>query len=189
MPQMRFWKDFYQLKVDIVFIQGLIPELERNERWLKMFSAVTSSVSIGAWVIWKEWAIIWGGVIAISQVVAAIHPHLPYKERLKAYSSVLREFEAIFIDAEHKWPSIADGSISSKEINKERSQLQKKMFLALEKHMPNSIFPPNKKVADWARSEAEKYFACYYPVEEYDMTDELEEGIVENFVKDGKYDE
>ena len=172
MAQARFWKEFHQLKVQVIYVQELLLEAERNERLVKMFIAITSSASIGAWVIWKEWAWLWGAIIAGSQVLSAIHPHLPYKERLKTYSSVLRDFERLFIDAEHKWQSVADGSMSIQQMNRERTSLHKKKGDILERYMHNGVFPSNQKIADRAESEANNYFSYYYPRANDDDLDE-----------------
>ena len=172
MAQARFWKEFHQLKVQVIFVQQLLLEAERNERFAKMAIAVTSSASIGAWAIWRELAWLWGAIIAGSQVFSVIYPHLPYKDRLKTYSSILRDLERLFIDAEHKWQSVADGSLSIQKINAERTLLHKKKDEILNKHLTISTFPSNPKIAERAESEAANYFAYYYPqVDESDATE------------------
>lgn len=171
--QELFWKEFHLLKVDVIYVQELLLEAEIKERWFKIFIAITSSASIGAWVIWKELAWLWGAIIAGSQVFSAIHPHLPYAERLKTFSLVLRDLEMLFIDAEHKWQSVADGSLSIQKINCERMQLHKKKNEILNKYMPNSIFPANSRITDLAEQEAANYFAYYYPQEKDDDPIEL----------------
>jgi len=165
MAQERFWKEFHQLKVQVVYVQELLLEAERNERVAKMAIAITSSASIGAWVVWKELAWLWGAIIAGSQVFSAIYPHLPYKERLKTYAAVLRDLERLFIDAEHKWQSVADGSLSVQKINAERTLLNKKKGDILNKYMPSSVFPASSKIQDRAENEAANYFSYYYPQE------------------------
>lgn len=171
MAQHRFWKEFHQLKVQTIYVQQLLLRAERNERLMKMFLALTSSASIGAWVIWKERALLWAAIIAGSQVLSAIHPHLPYKERQKMYSAVLRDLESLFIDAEHKWHTVADGSLTALQINNERTQLHKKKSAILNKYMPNTAFPSDKKLAARAEAEAMKYFSYYYPEDGLDALD------------------
>lgn len=163
MAQERFWKELHQLKLEVVFVQELLREAERNERFLKLFFAITSSASIGAWVVWKELALLWGAIIAGSQVLSAIYPHLPYAERLKTFSLVHRDFEKLFIDAEYKWQTVANGSLSIKEIDDERMRLQMKKNKILNEHMPGSIFPTSPRKAERAKKEAANYFAHYYP--------------------------
>src|SRR5690554_3221033 len=109
MVQSQYWKEIYQLKVHIAFIELLLERSERIDRGLKMFLAIASSSSIGAWVIWKQLSWVWAAIIACSQVVSAIAQYLPYRHRIKAYSSLLNELEEIMIQAEFKWHAIADG--------------------------------------------------------------------------------
>jgi hypothetical protein len=163
MPQARFWKEFHALKVETIFVQKLLLDAERKERLAKMATAITSSASIGAWAVWKDWALLWGAIIAGSQVFSVIHPLLPYKDRLKMYSSVLRDLEKLFIDAEHKWQAVADGSMSVSQINKERATLQKKSGEIVNKYVPNGVFPPSAKITELAEKEASEYFLRYYP--------------------------
>ena len=80
----------------------------------------------------------------------------------------MRDLEKIFIEAEHKWQSVADGSLSDQQINKERTQLHKKVGETLHKHMPNSVFPSNARIAERAEIEAANYFAYYYPPSDSD---------------------
>ncbi|WP_145930660.1 hypothetical protein [Acidihalobacter prosperus] len=172
MSQPRFWRELHQLKVQTLFIQKLLLRAERSERWTKITFAITSSTSIGAWVIWQEWAWIWGAIIAASQVLYAIYPHLPYRDRLKIYSSILRDFEYLFIDAEDEWQSVSDGSMSNKQINKACLKLQRKKTAILNKHMPNGVFPSNSKISSQAEREAESYFTYHYPIDESDESAE-----------------
>jgi hypothetical protein len=175
MAQERFWKEFHQLKVEVIYVQELFLRAERNERLLKIFIALTSSASIGAWVVWKDLAWLWGAIIAGSQVISAIRPFLPYAERVKAFSLVLRDLEVLFIEAEHKWQSVADGSMNTQEINRERMLIHKKKNEILNKHMPSSVFPSNPKIAEAAGREAANYFSYYYPEPEESSTEQLSE--------------
>lgn len=163
MAQERFWKELHELKFNILFVQSLLLEAEKKERFIKIFIAVTSSASIGAWVIWKELAVFWGAIIAGSQVLSVIHPQLPYADRLKTFSLMLRDLELLFIDAEHKWQSVASGSMNVQKIDNDRMLLHKQKGEILNKYMPNSIFPDNAKVASKAEQDAANYFARYYP--------------------------
>jgi len=48
-------------------------------------------------VIWKDFSSVWAGIIAFSQVVSAVSLYLPYKNQIKAYSSLLHELEELMI--------------------------------------------------------------------------------------------
>ena len=163
MAQERFWKELYQLKVHVNYVEAHINEAEKYNRIIKIFMAVASSASIGAWVIWKDLSILWASIIATSQVVSAVSPHLPFKERLKAYSSVLHELEELFIQAESKWHDIAAGRMDEEEINKSRTNLRLQKHKILKKHLSTSVIPDSREKAEKAEKLALNYFSTFYP--------------------------
>lgn len=161
MVQSQYWKEIYQLKVHIAFIELLLERSERIDRGLKMFLAIASSSSIGAWVIWKQFSWVWATIIACSQVVSAIIQYLPYRHRIKTYSSLLNELEEIMIQAEFKWHAIADGQMTEAEINKSRFSVRANKQKALKKHIHTTI-PVNEKLQGKAEQSAIAYFNTFY---------------------------
>ncbi len=128
-----------------------------------MLLAITSSASIGAWVIWRELSIVWAGVIAASHVVTAISPHLPFKERRVAFASMLHELEALFIQTELKWQEVASGEMGEGEINKARSLICTQKQAILKKHIPSSVIPNDIEINSSAEVLAASYFSNFYP--------------------------
>ncbi|NHR07905.1 hypothetical protein HA052_22180 [Chromobacterium haemolyticum] len=163
MAQERFWKELFQLKVHINYVEAHIHEAEKYDRRFKMFMAVSSSASIGAWAIWKDLSFLWAAIIALSQVIAAISPHLPYRERLKTYASMLHELEEVFIQAEAKWHDVALGKYDEGEINKARTNLRLQKQKILKKHLPSTVIPDDSEKADKAEELALSYFSTFYP--------------------------
>lgn len=160
--RLRFWKELFQIKVQVIFVQGLWRRSERIERYIKMFLAIASSASVGAWIIWKELAWLWAAVVAVSQVLTTIQPLLPYAERQKKFALVLRDFELLFMASEFDWQSMAGGEMSSKKINGLTEKLKRKKLEILHRHMPGDVFPPNVPLAEEAEVEANSYFAYHY---------------------------
>lgn len=163
MVQEQYWKELFQLKTHIGLIELQLERSERINRVLKIVLAIASSSSIGAWVIWNHLSWIWAAIIAISHVIAAINPYLPYKSRIKAYTTLLIELEELMIQAELKWHSISEGRLTAEEINEIRfeTRLSKQKFL--NKHIPTTI-PFDEKLHRKAESIARDYFTNFYPV-------------------------
>lgn len=164
MAQERFWKELYQLKFQINVVEAHFREADKYDRWLKMFTAITSSASIGAWVIWRDLSLLWAGIIATSHVATAIGPHLPFKERRIAYSSMLHELEALFIQTELKWQDVATGQLSENEINKARGVICTQKQAVLKKHLPSSVVPDDPATNVKAEAISAAYFSNFYPV-------------------------
>lgn len=162
MVQEQYWKEIYQLKTHIGFLEFLLEKAEWKDRALKIVLAIASSSSIGAWVIWKDFSSIWAGIIAFSQVVSAISPYLPYKSQIKSYSSLLHELEELMIQAEFKWHAISEGNLTETEINKARFEIRATKQKSLKKHIQTTI-PTDSKLHAKAESSARDYFINFYP--------------------------
>lgn len=161
MVQEQYWKEIFQLKTHIGFIELQLEKAERIDRGLKIALAIASSSSIGAWVIWNQLSWIWAGIIAFSQVVSAVSPYLPYKNRIKAYSSLLHELEELMIQAEFKWHAIAEGKLTAAEINTARFEIRSAKQKSLKKHIQTTI-PTDGKLHSRAEQSARDYLNNFY---------------------------
>ena len=161
MVQSQYWTEIYQLKVHIAFIELLLERSERVDRSLKIALAVASSSSIGAWAVWNTLSWFWAGVIALSQVVTATNQYLPYRSRMKAYSSLLVELEELMILAEFRWHSISEGQLTEEEINKARFEIRGTKQKSLNKHIQTTI-PTDMKLQKIAEKSATDYFNRFY---------------------------
>ncbi len=162
MLQEQYWIEIYQLKTHIGFLELQLEEAEGRVRIVKILLAIASSTSIGAWAIWQSLSWLWASIIAFSQVVAAISPYLPYKNRIKAYTSLIQELEELMIQAEFKWHAIADGRLTPKDINKARFDIRAAKNKSLKKHIQTTI-PSNSKLHEKAEDSAKEYFSEFYP--------------------------
>jgi hypothetical protein len=161
LTQSQYWIELYQLKVHIGFIEKKLEQSESYDRFIKILLAVVSSSSIGAWAIWNQLSLIWAGIIATSQVITAVLPFLPYKNRIKAYSALLNELEELMVQAEFKWHAISTGELTSSEINKARFDIRTLKQKSLKKHIQTTI-PTDGKLHDRAEELARQYFETFY---------------------------
>lgn len=162
MVQQQYWKEIYQLKTHIGFIELQLEKAESIDRALKIALAIASSSSIGAWVIWTHLSWVWASIIAFSQVISAINPYLPYRSRIKAYTSLLHELEELMIQAEFKWHAIAEGELTATDINKSRFEIRAAKQRSLKKHIQTTI-PANTKLQEKAERSANEYLSNFYP--------------------------
>ncbi|MBF0232761.1 MAG: hypothetical protein HQK65_06955 [Desulfamplus sp.] len=162
MVQGQYWKELHQLKTHIYFIERLLERSESIDRYIKIIIAITSSSSIGAWAIWNQFSYVWASIIAFSQVISAISPFLPYKSRIKEYTSLLHEFEELMIQVEFKWHAIAEGELTATEINKSRFEIRSAKQKSLKKNISTTI-PLDSKLQTKAETSASLYLNNFYP--------------------------
>ncbi len=71
----RFHADCMALKVK---------QLRKKNKIINSLLAISSSASIASWAIWNDLAMLWGCIIAVSQVITALKPvfhfgkHVPH---------------------------------------------------------------------------------------------------------------
>lgn len=163
MYQEKYWKELYQLKVHVNYLELYLQDSERKEKAINIFLAITSSGSIAAWVIWQKIAILWAILIAISQVIMAVKDLLPYKSRLKVLSNLLHDFELIILSAEKKWYDVSEGNLTESEIHDLQFDIRSKKSEALKKHLGANILPEKSKLFSKAQASADDYFNNFYP--------------------------
>ena len=84
----RFHADCLALKVK---------QFRRFNTILNAFLAITSSASIASWAIWSDYAMVWGCIIAISQVVTALKPIFPFSKHVHTLNTRCYKHEALFL--------------------------------------------------------------------------------------------
>lgn len=163
MAQQLYWYELFQLKLHINFLEKHIEDDETYACRIKIFMAMASSASIGAWVVWQDLSFIWALIIAISQVVAAISPHLRFHERLRAYPAMRNELGEVFIQAEAKWDDIASGKQTEAEINEARQALQSQRRKIEMTHLSTTVVASDEDKRAEAEQLAHRYFLKFYP--------------------------
>ena len=165
MYQERYWKELYQLKVHVIYLELYLHDADFKDKAINIFLACTSSGSIAGWAVWREMAIIWALVIATSQVVTVIKNILPYKARIKAMSGLIHDLEDVLLRAEEKWFDVSEGRLTEEEINKLRFDIRTKKTNALKKHLGTSTLPARQKLLEKAQTAADIYIDHFYPTE------------------------
>jgi len=130
---------------------------------LGILKAVTSSASIAAWVIWKEYAFVWGAIIAASQLADALKDVFPFAKGHKAARALAMTLDNLFIDVQLEWEYIFSGQYTDQEIMKRLHQLRK-LQLDSEKHnFPDGLATRNVQL-DQAKRDAADYLKATYGV-------------------------
>lgn len=158
-----YWKEFYRLKVHARYVSLMHSDAETKDRTIKICMAIASSSSIGAWVVWKELGMLWGMIIAVSQVLNAIRPYLPYKKRMESLSTLAHELEELAINAEMKWLDIASGDVyEGDDLKKAISDVKTRKQKILKKHLPDNQLPEELSMLDKAEADTVQYVSTFY---------------------------
>jgi hypothetical protein len=67
---------------------------------VELIKVIGSSGAIAGWVVWKDWPMLWSGLIAAAQLLDATKHVFPFARLHKAASEMTVAFELLCIDAE-----------------------------------------------------------------------------------------
>ncbi len=81
--QQLYWTQMIELKVAASYIRHYRDYLGKWVTGLGTLRAIASSGSIAAWALWKEYAFVWGTIIAASQVVDALKDVFPSRKNIR----------------------------------------------------------------------------------------------------------
>jgi len=160
--QQKYWNLLKELKTHIIYLHKYA---ERSECWDKvvnMILATASSSSIAAWAIWQEHQLIWAVIIALSQVITAIKPFLPFKQRLKPISDLNDRIQEVSLVCEKHWYSVAEGELTEREIHDLYISLKDQSLYAEQKALKGIVIPKSGKILAEAEKEADLYLSNNY---------------------------
>ena len=152
-----------ELKVASSYIRLYRDYLGKWVTRIGVIKAVASTSSIAAWAIWKDYAFVWGAIIAVSQVLDALKDVFPVTKRYKAASEHAVALDSLFIDAQLEWESIFSGTYSDAQINTRLHKLRKLQHDAEVRSFKDGL-PTRPDLFRSAETEAEAFFTNTYGV-------------------------
>ncbi len=160
-PQARYWKQFTELKTASILLRKYRDHQSRWIRYIGITKAVATSSTIAGWVIWKDYAIIWGIIIGISQLFDAVKDYVPQQNHRRAASELAALLESLFIDAADDWNCISEGQLTSQEITKKWQKLARLQMEAEKKYFSDSL-ELSDTLKKSAISESQMHFLATY---------------------------
>lgn len=163
--QARYWNLLVEIRVHVSYLHHYAASSERWDKATNVFLALTSSGSIAAWALWKEFTYVWPVLIATSQVITAVKPFLPYRERQKLLSGLCNQLQMVCLAMEEDWYFVAEGKLSEEEIHNLTVKYRSQSVEAEQKQLKDVIVPRSTKLLSTAEADARVYFMRHYNVE------------------------
>ncbi len=163
--QERYWRQMTQFKYNLCYLAAQFARSVKQNRAIRIGVAITSASSIAAWTVWAECSFVWGFIIAAGQVVSAVNDILPYQKRIKELGELQPRLNAVYIEVERQWFSVANGSLSEAEINDLCYQQMQTWDKIDQEYFQEDMLPRIEKCVDLAEKEKNIYFKNLFGVE------------------------
>ena len=160
--QLLFWQQLRTLKVNAIYIRLY---RDRLNRWVTLFAvlrAIASNGGIAGWVVWRDYAFIWGAIIAFSQLMEALKDIFPFSARQKAANGLSSDLEALMIEVLFEWDGIYSGQYTADHIRTRWNKIMQTQHELDKKHFPNGNLPERVDLKTLAKNEASDYLKSLY---------------------------
>jgi len=136
--------------------------LARRVTWFGALRATASSSAIAAWAVWQAYPMIWGGIIAGTQVADALKDVFPFTARHKAANDLVTSLEALLIETLYEAEGVYAGRLANEEITERRRKLMKLRHDADARHFPAGDLPERGDLLALAERAASTYYASIF---------------------------
>lgn len=160
--QNRYWNTLKELRTHVIYLHLYAEHSERRDKAISIFLALASSTSIAAWAIWKDQQMIWACIIAVSQIISAVKPFLPYKQRLLAIFDLNDKIQELALECEKGWFDVSEGELTDREIHDKHIELRNKSLAAEKRSLKGITLPRQKNILKSAEIEADVYLRNNY---------------------------
>lgn len=159
----QIWSTLVNLRFKGFYIGFLIDKFQKRDRNLNIFLAVASSGSIAAWAIWNLYPFIWGGIIALSQVITVVKPYFPYFKYVKELTEKSARIDILNIDMERLWYKIQNDKITEDESVEVYFDLRKQIVEILN-FRDDTVFSGSKIIEKKANERVQTFLKNNYNI-------------------------
>ena len=160
--QKRYWNMLVEVRLHVSYLRHYAAHAEWWDKAVNIFMAISSSGSIAAWAIWQQLVYVWPSIIALSQVVMAVKPFLPFKQRQKAVMALSDQIQSIALAVERDWYEVSEGDLSDKQIHDLIVKYRNLREDAEQTHLKEIILPRKAKLLTIAEHDTRQYFTSHY---------------------------
>lgn len=107
------------------------------------FLAFTSASSVAAWTIWNNVPAIWGGIVALSQVLHIAKPYVPFFKHDRDFMEMAHIYDKLYLSYEKLWFKFEKEKIPENKAEKEFYSLRDKE-MNMNNHFKH-VYSPNFK--------------------------------------------
>lgn len=162
--QERYWNKMADKRYQLIYINEYYDQCVKIQRLINVFLAIASSGAIAAWAVWKEFPVVWAAIIAISQVITAVKPYLPYEKRIDGLFDVINQYSLICNEMEAKWFYVSKGLITEEQINDQSANFEKRWTEVGAKALKGDSLPAEERLAEIAEEKKNSYFEINFNV-------------------------
>jgi hypothetical protein len=160
----KIWATLNNVQFKGYCLDLLIDKFQKIDRNINIYLAIASSGSIAAWAIWDQFPMVWGIIIASTQVITVVKPYIPYFKYVKELKGKLLKIENLNIELERLWYYYTNKKISDEEIEARYFELKKEITEVLN-FQDDTILTVTDEIEEKANNKMRIFLKTNYNLE------------------------
>jgi hypothetical protein len=144
--QALYFRELVELKIACEYMRDYRDLIGKRISYFNALRAISSSSAIAAWAVVQAHPLIWGGIIAITQVADSLKDVFPFVSRHKALNACVASLDALFVECLHDWEGIFSGRFSNEEITEQRRKLMQLRLEIEQTNFPDGGLPKKRQL-------------------------------------------
>lgn len=157
----KYWAFYTRTRFELFYFYEYLNDSYRWLSLLESFLAVASCGSIAAWAVWNKVPLLWGIIIAVSQVITAIKQYFPYGKRIQALNNLIPRLDMLLSQIDHEWFKVDNGELSDDKINDVIFGFKRECADMSNKYLNGIYFPEREDLKKSAQVRTESFFDCF----------------------------
>jgi len=152
----KIWNFLNDSKTNECFASLILKRYQKLDLFLNLFLVFTTTSSVAAWAIWKEFPLLWAFIIAMSQVITISKPYFLFPKYIKVFYEKNILWQQLTLELEELWHKTNYSLIDDTEASNIYFELRKKS-LVFDKVPEDIIFFDFNKFQNEAERQCNYY--------------------------------
>ena len=159
--QTLYWNELTDLKAACEYVRLYRDSLSATINRFAVARSVVGVAALGGWITTNVDPHIWAAVIVAVQIAEALQRAIPWAARFTGTNELCAAFDALLIEAQLEWESIAAAEWDEEKIRKRWARLAELRRVADKKALPHGL-PQKPKLEKLAKASATAYIRGLY---------------------------
>lgn len=152
----KIWNFLNDSKTNECFASLILKYYQKFDLLVNLFLVIVTTSSVAAWTIWNEFPLLWGLIIAVSQILTISKPYFLFPKYIKVFHEKNILWQQLSLDLEELWHKTNNSIIDESAASELYFKLRKKS-LVFDKVPDDIIFFDFKKFQDDAERQCNYY--------------------------------
>lgn len=156
----KLWPLLVDFKIAERYYWYYIGDSKGRDDLISGICLLTSTASVSAWYIWKQFPLLWAVLIGLAQIISALKPLFPFYSRFMSARYIYQDISKLCIEAEHIWTTVNPGE--SATLEKYVTDFKRQYAEIESRFSTPDLFPIKTKLHTKAEKDANTYFSVHY---------------------------